>query len=357
MNTQVYSKIALAFMAIAFTACETTDVPQLPSDEFTYTEGAFILNSGSDTNGSTLSHYAFGTGTVTNELFQQQNRELLGSSGNHACAYGSKLYITLSESGKIEVTDLNGKRLKKIELKDDAGRPLSPRNLASHGQYVYFTAYGGTVQRIDTTTLTLDTKKIKVGDFPEALTVANGKLFVNNSKYTDQNVTDQGNTVSVIDLSSFELIKNIEVVTNPYNQAVTAGDGNVYIVSLESWNGPHVLQRINPETYEVTPLGDATVIAAHEDRLYIYYSLWQKETWLRTYNLTTGQYDTNDFLDATQFSYIQAMNVNPANGDLYISDAISFQKGIISVYSNEGNKKNSFEVGYYPNGTFFVTNN
>ena len=355
MSKNLYKGIAFASMAIAFTACETTDEPQIPTNGFKYSEGAFILNFGSGTNGSTISHYAFSTGTVTNELFQAQNEEALGSNGNHMCAYGSKLYTALSESGKIEITDLNGKRLKKIELKDNASKPLSPRNLASHGQYVYFTAYGGTVQRIDTATLELDAKKVKVGDFPEALTVAGEKLFVNNSKYTDKNVTDEGNTVSVIDLNTFDVVKSIEVSTNPYNQALTAADGNVYIVSQISWNGPHDLQRINPETYEVTSLGSGSVIAAYKNRLYVYYSLWGGDTWFKTYDLTTGEYSAENFLDASKFSYIQALSVNPANGDLYISDSVSKQKGKIVIYGTEGNEKHAFEVGYSPNGAFFPT--
>ncbi|MEG2947483.1 MAG: hypothetical protein RR837_12215, partial [Bacteroidales bacterium] len=211
MRKDLYKGLAFASLAIAFTACESNDEPQMPTEGFKYSDGAFVLNFGSGTNSSTITHYAFATGAVTNELFQMQNEEALGSNGNHMCAYGAKLYTALSESGKIEITDLNGKRLKKIELKDNASKPLSPRNLASHGGYVYFTAYGGSVQRIDTASLELDTKTVQVGDFPEALTVAAGKLFVNNSKYMDKNVNDKGNTVSVIDPEKFEVTKTIEV--------------------------------------------------------------------------------------------------------------------------------------------------
>lgn len=48
---------------------------------------------------------------------------------------------------------------------------------------IYFTAYDGTVSQIDTTSLSI-TQKIEVGgSHPEALTSANGKLYINLSNY------------------------------------------------------------------------------------------------------------------------------------------------------------------------------
>ncbi|MEG1585706.1 MAG: hypothetical protein RR346_02405 [Bacteroidales bacterium] len=356
MKKNFYQTVAIATLSVAFTACEKTNEPDAPV--IPYNDGAYILNSGASSvaNSSSLSYYDFLSQNISNGVFKAQNDEdPLGDWANHMCIYGSKMYIALSNSGKIEVTDLNGKRLKKIELKNEQNQPLKPRYIVSHGAYVYFTSYGGTVQRIDTLNMNLDSRKIQVGDFPEALTVAGNKLFVNNSKYMSNNVNDHGNTVSVIDLTSFSKIKDIDVATNPYNQALTAADGNVYIVSQENWNGPHTLQRINPENYEVTRIGDASIIANNGNTLYTYLAIYNGETWFKTYDLKTNTYSDKQFIDVSKFSFINAMNVNPANGDLYICDTPSKVKGVVYVLNNKGEEENSFEVGYSPAGSFFPT--
>ena len=335
---------------LLFASCESND-EKLPADDadgFRYSAGAFVVNYGDGTNGSTLSHIDWATGEVTNNLFRSANLEAMGSGVNGAVRHGSKLYMALSESGKIEVTNLHGVRLAKVELRDDAGRPLVPRYLAAYAGHVYFSAYGGLVGRIDTASLALDTKTVTVGDYPEAITVASDKLFVNNSLYMGQNVNDAGTTVSVIDLASFERIHDIEVAPNPYNQAVTGADGNVYIVSQENWYGPHTLQRINPSTYAVETLGEATVIAPSTDGLYAYYSIWGGDTWLKKYNFATDSMTDLPEVDATQFVYVQAMSVDASTGTLYVADAPTKEPGRIVAVTADGRLGASYSVGYSP---------
>ena len=48
--------------------------------------------------------------------------------------------------------------------------------------FVFVTAYDGTVSKLDTLTLDI-VNKVAVGDYPEALTYAGGKLYVNISGY------------------------------------------------------------------------------------------------------------------------------------------------------------------------------
>lgn len=342
MRKSIFRSALFTALTITFTACESTEEPAKPL--IPYSEGAFILNFGKDTNSSSLSYYDFASETASNGIFKTQNDEIMGDQANHMCAYGSKLYIAVSNSSKVEITDLNGVRLKKIEIKDEAGIPQKPRFMASHGGYIYFSVYGGSVQRIDTLNLNLDSEKVIVGDYPEALTVAGNKLFVNNSR--------AGNTVSVIDLTSFSKIHEIEVPVNPYEQALTGSDGNVYIVTSTDWKSPK-LQRINPNTYDVTELGEASVIAEYNNTLYTYFSIWGGISWFKTYDLKTGKLSEKDYLDASEFSYINALNINPLTGDLYISDAPSDRKGRIVVYNSEGAMKTSFDVDYAPRGAYF----
>ncbi|MGL4293812.1 MAG: DUF5074 domain-containing protein [Bacteroidales bacterium] len=344
---------SLAFATI-FTACETTDEPE--RTVIPYSEGAYVLNSGLDVNSSTLSYYDFTRKEVSDGVFDNQNGEALGDKANNMCIYGSKMYIAVTGSGKIEITDLKGKRIERIMLQNESGQPLKPRYMASHGNYVYFTTYGGHVQRIETMSLELAAKKVQVGDFPEGLTVAGNKLFVCNSNFAEQNTTDEGNTLSVIDLNTFTEIKKVPVTKNPHNQILTARDGNIYFVSTPSWNEPSVLSRINPNNYETVAVGEGSTIAAHENTIYVYFSLWGGDTWFKTYDITTGKYSDKNFIDPSIFSYIPAINTNPVTGELYICDAPSKVKGDVSIYNNEGVLVKKFEVGVSPYGTFFPNN-
>lgn len=356
MKNLFFKSAAFASLALVFTACENTDEPEMPV--IPYSDGAYILNFGSGSNKGDFSYYDFTSQEVMNNVFALRNaNDALGDGANHMCIYGSKMYVTLNGSAQIKITDLEGKLLKEIPLLDEANKPLKPRYLASHGNYVYFSAYGGSVQRIDTASLNLNAEKIQVGDFPEAMSVVGNKLFVNNSKYTDKNVTDKGNTVSVIDLVSFKKIKDIEVATNPYNQSVAAADGNVYIVSQEDWNGPHTLQRINPTTYEVTPLGEASAIANYGNILYAYYSVGTP--WLKTFDLKTNKFSDKEFINVSKFSYINGMNVNPLNGDLYLCDSPDYGRveGNVHIYNTEGKEIKKIEVGHSPAGAFFPIKN
>jgi hypothetical protein len=357
MKQSFHYSITFALAALAsLTACDNSDSPQDPTDAadaFAYSQGAFVVNYGDGTNGSTLSHISLPAGDVTNELFRLANLEAMGSGVNDAVRHGSKLYMALSESGKIEVTDLQGRRLAKVELRDDAGRPLSPRHMAAEGKWVYFSAYGGIVGRIDTASLALDSRTAAVGDYPEAMSIAQGKLFVNNSLYMGQNVNDAGNTVSVIDLASFETVREIEVAQNPYNQSVVGADGMLYIVSQENWYGPHNLQRIDPTTYDVTSLGEATVIAAAAEGLYAYYSIWGGDTWLKRVDYATGAFTSESLLDATQFDYVQTMSVDPQTDRLYIADAPTKERGTIYGVAPTGAIVESHRVGYSPIAIIF----
>ena len=77
---------------------------------------------------------------------------------------------------------------------------------------VYFTAYDGTVSRIDTTSMAIDGKLnlIDAGaqtgyDHPEAITSANGKLYVNISGYS------KGKWLAVVDAASFTKLKECSI--------------------------------------------------------------------------------------------------------------------------------------------------
>lgn len=72
---------------------------------------------------------------------------------------------------------------------------------------------------------------VSVGVAPEAMAVANGKLYVCNAGNYAQNYA--GSSVSVIDLDSFSLIQSIPTVANP--QFIQLHDGKLHVSCTGNW--------------------------------------------------------------------------------------------------------------------------
>ena len=226
----------MTLMAVAlgaFTACSDDDnnIPEPPATVPTETVGAYILNTGNwGGNDASIQYLDIEKGTVSADLYAAANNEGLGDLGQDLCLYGSKLYATVSGSSKIVIMDKNCKVIKSIPLTNAENQPINPRYMTAVDGNVYFTAYDGTVSRLDTLSMSI-TGSVEVGDHPEALTNANGKLYVNISGY------GSGKTVAVIDLTTFTKTKDIETVLNPYTQCITGDDGYVYVVSNGNYAG------------------------------------------------------------------------------------------------------------------------
>lgn len=356
----------MTLMAVALgtmTACSDDDDPTIePAPIPTETIGAYILNTGNwGGNDASIQYLNMDTEIVSADLYTAANGKGLGDLGQDLCLYGSKLYVTVTGSSKIEVLDKNCKVLKSIALTNNEGQPISPRYMTAANGAVFFTAYDGCVSRLDTLTLNI-TGKVAVGSHPEGITNANGKLYVNNSNYTQDG---SGKTVSVIDIASFTKTKDIEVALNPYTQCLTGDDGYVYTVSNGNYAGTdklpadqwvyQTLQRIDPKTDTMTSLCNATFVANHGDKMYILYSEYYLPDTHKAviYDLKKGT--ESPFIDINTLKSPNAMSIDPITGDVYIVDSPWGANADILVYDANGNYKKKYSAGYYTSKIIFET--
>ena len=322
--------------------------------------GVYVLNTGNwGGNDASIQYFDLESLSIGGDLFAPANGSGLGDLGQDLCLYGSKLYATVSGSSKLEVMDRNCKVIKTLHLiAADGTTPAEPRYMTACGGCVYFTAYDGTVSRLDTASLEV-TGKVAVGDHPEALTNANGKLYVNISGY------GSGTSVAVVDVASFTKTKDITVKLNPYTQCFTGDDGYVYVVSNGNYAGdPNkpedqwvygTLQRIDPATDQVEDVCRATYAANHGNKMYVLYSEYYLPETKRAFvlDLTTGE--EQDFVNLDDFSSPNAIAVNPSTGDVYIADVPYGANATVRMYDAEGNLKHTFEAGYSTSKFVFVT--
>jgi len=213
-----------------FSSCDSkSDSPQVDPAIST---GVYVLNEGKfKDNNASLTYYDLTTSTATADVFTTKNNRGLGDTGQDILKYGSKIYIAVYSSSRIEVLDAaTGISKKAFPMLNVNGQPSSPRSFAALNGKVYITLFDGHVAQLDTTSLLIE-KTISVGSNPDGIAVANNRLYVANSGGMAA-VNDS--TISVIDPVSFTVTGTIKVVINP---SVIKADayGDLYVISLGNY--------------------------------------------------------------------------------------------------------------------------
>lgn len=310
--------------------------------------GYYFLNSGKFGNNNASLYFYKEDGTLEADVFKTKNGRGLGDSAQDMIVYGNKMYIAMYNSGTIEVTDLEGKSIKQIKAEDS---PLQPRALIADGGYVYASLYNGYVARLDT--IDFNINKTAVGRNPEQMVIAKNQLYVANSGGLDHN-TEVGydKTVSVVNLESFTETRKIEVGTNPCSMQVDSKE-NVYVISMGNYEDiPNMLQVIDPDTDEVTVIGNATEMTMLNDKIYMYYSQYDAN-WNQT--ITFYVYDT-DKAETTEGFISDGSNVakpykicsDPKNNSIMVMESDYTSNGDVYIFNEAGALRNKVEVGLNP---------
>ena len=198
-----------------------------------------------------------------------------------------------------------------------------------------------------------------VGYQPEGVAVLGGKVYVANSGGYNW-VHD--NRISVVDLASFKLEKNIELPFANLNHLLSDGS-NLWVNSYgeSSWSqdeaGNWIQAMSTPQSLaRVTPAGDVFVVeGAHSSMIALgggyLFSIgnlmeMEGETLyvLETYN-TDGGIIAQNYL-AADLSYPYSIAVNPSGLEIFISDA-SFTGGskVFCIPGGSSSKRWSVETG------------
>ena len=342
----------LVLLAVLMTACHKK--PVTPDNPTVERNGMYILNEGVwNYNNSTISYYNFDSGEVTADIFTAVNNRGLGDTGNDLQAHGSRLYCVVNTSENIQVMDLyTAKVIGTVPL---IGK--SPRRICFSGSKAYVSCFDGTVVRIDTASLAVEAS-VTVGPNPEGVCIANGKLYVANTG--GYNAPDYGTTVSVVDLATFAVTKNITVAMNPSRLYLVPNQQDIYLISNgDYYTVSSCLQKISPFTDEVVKTYDFELnnLTFYGNSAYFYsYNFSTEEYTIQIFDLTTETIVNNHFItDGTTLSIPYGIAVNPRNGDVYISDAQNFTvNGDVYCFDQSGKKKFSFEVGVNPSGMVFL---
>ncbi|MBP1839651.1 YncE family protein [Formosa algae] len=351
------------------TVDEDTQQPAEPDTE-NVLKGFYLLNEGNmSMNKASLDYMDFETGEYTHDRFTSANPlEVggLGDVGNDIGIYGSKMYVVVNASNKVEVLDAEtGVKLKQIDVNNCRyitfynGKAYLSTYLGEIGDY---SATEGQVHEIDTTSLSI-TRRVDVGRQPEELVAYNNKIYVANSG--GYSPPDYESTISVIDIESFTETNRIEVAINLHRLKIDS-EGDLYVSSRgDYFETPSKLYVIDTATETVKKEFDLAVsnMTIHNDIAYIYSTAFNYFTGenVISYNkldTTTETILDDSFIaegneDLIQIPY--GIAINPDTEDIYITDAKDYvSPGDLYCFDSDGEFKWKVVTGDIPAKIQFV---
>lgn len=341
------------------------DVP----DPETSIRGFYLVNEGNmGSNKCTLDYFDYFTGLYARNFYAERNPNVikeLGDVGNDIGIYGSKLYVVVNCSHKVEVLDSRtGTRLGQVDIPNC-------RYVRFYRGKAYVSSYvgpvlidpdapKGAVYEVDTTSLKV-TRKVSVGYQPEEMEIVDDYMYVANSG--GYRVPNYDNTVSVIQMVDFKQVQQIPVGINlhrlkkdRYNKLWVTSRGDyqsrpsrMYV--LDKRRGYN--QMIVTDTL---PFGVSNM-AIRGDSLYFYSTEWNNYTQSNT--ITYGIVDVrtkrlvsdNFITDGTdkEITIPYGIAVHPETGDILVTDAKNYvSSGTLYCFDRLGRKKWSVRTGDIP---------
>lgn len=367
MNTSM-TKTGRSFLLLAtagilsLSACKKDKLPEIQPLPLT-TTGIYVLNEGSFSagNAGTISFYNVVTNKVENDYFKKQNGIALGTGANDLKQYGSKMYCVITgttinaKDSYLEVINIsNGKSLKRIPFSDENGG-FMPRFIVFNKNKAYISGYDGKITKIDTASLTIDSR-LPVGGALEQLAIANNKIYVTNSVHLNF-PSANNSSVSVVDLNTFTKLKEIPVGLNPRVITATATGDLIVQTSGNYVDIPGSIDRLSSTTDTKlstgADLGLSFLSIAENTGFAIGYNTG---AFLKSFNPTTASLGNDLITDGTasQIASPYTVTLNPLDNAFFVADGKNYTaNGAMFCYGKDGKLKFSFETGVVPKGAVF----
>ena len=354
MNTHYYIYIGIGLLLMFVSSCRGDEYIVFSEETDTGGEvvisdivGMFVLNEGNMGSNKATVDYLDLSGThetvrYFRNIYSERNPQTvkeLGDVGNDIKIYGSKLWMVINCSNKVEVATADScYRIGKIDIPNC-------RYLAFDGGYAYVTSYVGPVSvssdaplgrvyKVDTLTLE-KVDSVVVGYQPDELTILDGKIYVANSG--GYRVPQYDKRVSVIDIKTFTVERSIDLYPNlhriradKYGQLWVTSRGNYY-------KNPACLFWMYKNNQGEMVVGDTIKTAVSDmcivgDSLYYVGVAFNYETFSNQIsygiiNVRTHQMMETPIFSSPEIASIEmpyGIMVNPINRDFYIMDAKNY---------------------------------
>ena len=380
---QLHLIIYIFLMVLAMTACRTDDQIVYMEDVDTGVGntrgdivGMYVLCEGNmGSNKCTLDYLDLSGETVhyLRNIYAERNPNVvkeLGDVGNDAKIYGSRLWLVINCSNKVEVCRASDAvKIGKIDIPNC-------RYLAFDDGYAYVSSYVGPVSideqaprgrvyKVDTLSLQ-KVDSVVVGYQPEEMAVYGGKLYVANSG--GYRVPDYDRMVSVIDLKTFREEYQVDVAPNlhrmridHYGQLWVTSRGNyddapacISCLRISESGQPIVTDQLQVGVSDLCIVGDSLYYCGSEwsqteQRTTISYGIMN----VRTHQVVTHQLSPAPELQQVKMPY--GIIVNPQRRDFYVMDAKNYvSSGDLLHFRSDGSFDYKVRTGDIPAHATFV---
>lgn len=351
---------------------EDIDKPTVKSEVI----GMYVLNEGNmGSNKCTLDFLDLSDTIIhyQRNIYSERNPnevKELGDVGNDIQIYGSRLWMVINCSNKVEVCRAkDAVKIGKVDIPNC-------RYVTFDGGYAYVSSYvgpvavgsnapRGRVYKVDTLTLQ-KVDSVVVGYQPEEMAVVGGKIYVANSGGYIAPQYDR--TISVIDLATMSEERQIDVAVNlhrlrldRYGQLWVSSRGNSRDVpSKLYWLKPDTQGQMQVAGHIDMPVSDMCIVG---DSLYFYGADYNAVT----YDVTSAQgiIDVqrhalvNDVLsNAPEYQKIRQLYgiiVHPRHRDFYLMDAKNYvSSGELLHFNADGTFDYKVRTGDIPGHAAFL---
>ena len=343
--------------------------------ENTNIRGLYLVNEGNmGSNKCTIDYLDYFTGLYARNIYAERNPNVvkeLGDVGNDIGIYGSKMYVVVNCSHKVEVMDAKtGIRLGQVDIPNC-------RYVRFYRGSAYVSSYVGPVRidpdapkgavyRVDTLSLEI-TGKVSVGYQPEEMEIIGDYMYVANSG--GYRAPNYDNTVSVIQMVDFKQVRQIPVGINlhrlkkdKYGKLWVTSRGNYENISSRLY----VMEKkrgYNQMTVTDTIPVACSNMAFYGDSLYYYATEGNNYTSSNTItygiiDVTTKEVVSQNFItDGTEkdITIPYGIAIHPETGDIFVTDAKNYvSSGTLYCFDKSGKKKWSVRTGDIPAHIVFL---
>ena len=343
-------------------------IPEIPSSD-TAIRGFYLVNEGNmGSNKCSLDYFDYFTGLYSRNIYAERNPNVikeLGDVGNDIGIYGSKLYVVVNCSHKVEVLDSrSGVRIGQVDIPNC-------RYIRFHRGKAYVSSYvgpvlidvnapKGAVYKVDTLSLAV-TAKVTVGYQPEEMEIVDDYMYVANSG--GYRAPQYDNTVSVIQMIDLKQVQQIPVDINlhrvkkdKYDRLWINSRGDyrsrsscLYVLSKKAGQ-----TRLSVESKIDIPCSN---MAIKGDSLYYYATEWNEYTSenavsygiidIRSQEVVSENFITDGTEKEITIPY--GIAIHPETGDIFVTDAKNYvSSGTLYCFDRHGKKKWSVRTGDIP---------
>ncbi len=266
--------------------------------------------------------------TIENGVFEKANGRKPGDVLNQMVLIGPHIFLVVNNSGKIEKLDTGS--LKSLALND---KFRSPRKICAVSNAIGFVTelYKNVIYKIDLNTLNI-LEEIPCPGWTEDMIFANGKLWIVNVR---------NEKLLALDPVSLKFTDSIPLPTAPGN-ILQDKNGMLWVFSGGDAKHGGALTQIDPVKKAVVKTISFPSISEFFPRMAFNSdrdSLFVLHSGVFKLGIDATSFPLTPLVDLTG-KKTYGLNLDHANGDLYVSDVKDYlQKSEVWIYSGQGKLK------------------